>query len=309
MYSILITEPIAEEAVQAILEKGFGVQYEYAPSPDDNKNDVIAVINRLHGIDGKWMDLYPNLKVIAYHGVGYDAIDLDAAQKRGIHVAITPGQNALAVAEHAIALMIAWSKKLVATASSYPQKGFACKYDYSYSELSGKTLGLIGLGTIGKKVAKIAYNGFDMRVIAYDPFLLNAPEGIELVKNRDEVLSQSDYISVHLNLTPETAKSFGEREFRQMKSTACFINCSRGALVDEEALIKALQNGDIAGAGLDVTDPEECSVDNPLLHMDQVIVTPHIAGSSHEALIRVANMCISNIEEILDHKRPAGLIV
>lgn len=297
MPTVLITEPIAESAVEVLKQKGFHVQFEYEKRNSDHApEDVTAVINRLHPISDEWMAQYPNLKIIAYHGVGYDGIDTEAAKARGICVAITPGQNALGVAEHTMTLIMALSKQLVAVASDYKKDGFSCKYAHSYSEVADKTLGLIGLGNIGLRVANMARNGFAMHVIAYDPFLKTAPNGIELVQDRTEIFREADFISPHLNLTDDTFHSIGETEFKAMKPTACIINVSRGAIIDEPALVRALQENEIGGAGLDVTDPEECALSNPLLHMSNVIVTPHIAGSSKEALERVATMCIANIE-------------
>lgn len=307
--TVIITEPIADSAIRLLRDKGWQILEEYHEADAAIRNeDVIACINRLHGIDAGWMDQYPNLKIIAYHGVGYDAIDLNAAKERGIAVTITPGQNALAVAEHTVALMIALSKQLVSTANDYRQDGFSCKYQHAFTELSGKTLGLIGLGNIGFRVANMARNGFNMNVIAYDPFLKSCPEGVTVLNDRMEVFRRADYISLHLNLNRDTYKSIGRAEFEAMKDSACFINVSRGAMVKEDELIEALKNGVIAGAALDVTDPEECEAPNPLMHMSNVILTPHVAGSSREALERVANMCIENIETYLSGGEPAGRV-
>ena len=236
MPTVLITEPIAESAVEVLKQKGFHVQFEYEKRNSDHApEDVTAVINRLHPISDEWMAQYPNLKIIAYHGVGYDGIDTEAAKARGICVAITPGQNALGVAEHTMTLIMALSKQLVAVASDYKKDGFSCKYAHSYSEVADKTLGLIGLGNIGLRVANMARNGFAMHVIAYDPFLKTAPNGIELVQDRMEIFREADFISPHLNLTDDTFHSIGETEFKAMKPTACIINVSRGAIIDEPA--------------------------------------------------------------------------
>lgn len=307
MQAVLITEPIANNAIEALKEKGYQVLLEYEMKDQgQKKEDVVAVINRLHPISDEWMADYPNLKIIAYHGVGYDNIDVQAAKKRGICVAITPGQNALGVAEHAMTLVMALSKQLLPVTVDYKEKGFSCKYAYSFSEVSGKTIGLIGLGNIGQLVANIASYGFHMNVMAYDPFLKQHPDNVEIVQDRMEVFKRADFVSLHLNLSKETLHSVGEQEFASMKSTAYIINASRGAIIDQSALIKALESGQIAGAGLDVTDPEECELDDPLFHMRNVILTPHIAGSSTEALERVAGMCVANIESFFARKELPG---
>ena len=307
--AIMITEPIAPSAVDYLRQKGYPIQTEYGqPNPDVAPADIQAVINRTRPIDRAWMDLYPNLKIIAYHGVGIDGIDLETAKERGIYVTITPGQNSLAVAEHAIALMFALSKQIVPLASRYGKEGFDCKYGLTYSELTGKTLGLIGLGNIGLRVARMARDGFGMKVLAYTRTLKEAEAGIEVV-SREEIFRRADYVSLHLPMNPQTHHSVGKAEFELMKPTAFLINTARGGIVDQDALIAALQSGQIAGAGLDVTDPEHCPVDNPLLHMDNVVVTPHVAASSDEALIRVANMCIDGIEKVFRGEEPDCRVV
>lgn len=301
MPTVLITEPIAECAIQALKNKGYNIAFEYEENgPNYSAEDVIAVINRLHPINKEWMSQYPNLKIISYHGVGYDGIDLETAKSRDICVTITPGQNSLGVAEYTIALILALSKQLTSVTEDYKTKGYSSKYDHTSLEITGKTLGLVGLGHIGMRVANIALNGFSMKVLAYDPFIKEAPEGIELVNDRNVIFKEADFISLHLSLNDKTYHSIGDKEFEAMKPSAFVVNCSRGAIVDQEALIRALQNGRISGAGLDVTDPEKCEINDPLLHMDNVIVSPHIAGSSNESLDRVANMCVDNIEKFFE---------
>jgi len=310
MPAVLITEPIAAAAVEQLRNKGYGIQTEYgAEDSDTTAEDVAAIIVRSRSIDAAYMDQYPNLRIIAYHGVGIDGIDLEAAKARGICVTITPGQNAQAVAEHTVALMLALSKKLLPVAEGYRSKGFAAKYDFEYGEITGKTLGVIGLGNIGRCVARMAHCGFGMRVLAYTPSMQSADPWVELVQEPMAVFRQADYISLHCPLTPQTRHLVDREALQAMKPTTCLINCARGAIVDQQALIEALQQGKIAGAALDVTDPEPCEAGDPLLHMPQVIVTPHTAASSNEALLRVANMCIENVEDVLRGKEPRGRIV
>ena len=310
MSAILITEPIAPSVVETILRKGYKVQTEYGtPNPDVTPDEIEAVIVRTRPIDRPWMDQYPNLKIIAYHGVGIDGIDLETARACGIRVTTTPGQNSLSVAEHALSLMLALAKQLVPVATDYKAKGFDCKYSHQYIELSGRTLGLLGMGNIGYRVAQMAHNGFGMRVLVYDPFLKEGKPGIELVSDRMEVFRQADFVSLHLPLLPSTQQSVGTAEFKAMKPSAFLINCARGAIVNQQELIQALQNGEIAGAGLDVTDPEHCEIGDPLLSLPNAIVTPHIAASSEESLVRVASMCLESIEAVLAGKEPQGAVV
>lgn len=310
MTAIMVTEPIAKEAMDRLIAKGYKIMTEYGenkgnPMPEE----VEAVIVRMRPITREWMEQYPNLKVIAYHGVGIDGIDLDTAKEKGIRVTFTPGANALSVAEHTMALMMALSKKLLAVSKEYSEKGFDSKYDFTYTELSGKTLGLVGMGNIGRLVAKMAKNGFGMRVLVFDPFVKQADDDIELVSRREEIFLNADYVSLHLPLNDATCKSVGTAEFSMMKPTACLLNCARGAIVNEQELITALQNSEIGGAGLDVTDPERCEKDSPLFSLPNVIVTPHIAASTEEALIRVADACIESVEDVLAGRKPAHCIV
>ena len=261
------------------------------------------------------MAQFPNLKIVVYHGTGFDNIDLQACKERNIIVTNTPGQNSLSVAEHVLALMLGLARWVPATASLYREKGYDSKtfpyvkHPFHISELSGKTLGLIGSGNIAILLANMVRLGFGMRVIAYDPYLKSAPEGIELTDDRMRVFKEGDYISLHIPLTNETKHSVSTKEFNAMKPTARLINCARGAIVNEEALITALKNNVIAGAGIDCSDPEPAEQDNPLFSMPNVIVTPHLAGSSDEALIRVGLMCVECVEDALAGREPKNRVV
>lgn len=251
-------------------------------------SDCDAIIVRVSKITKEIMQAAPSLKVIAKHGVGYDNIDIEAARALGIPVTIVPNGNSLSVAEHTVALMMACAKNMPAMANGYRESGYDVKNRLECTELSGKTLGLIGYGRIGSMVAKICRSGFDMHVIAYDPFIKGTPEGVEIVDNCDDIFRRSDYISLHSPLTDETRHSIGQREFKLMKNSATIINCSRGAIIDEQALIEALLNGEIGGAGLDVSDPEPAQSSNPMFNMENVILTPHNAASTTEALKRMS---------------------
>lgn len=311
MVAVMITEPIAKKAIDELVQRGYTVTTEYGdpafgPCPPE---EVEAVINRTRPITREWMAQYPNLKIVAYHGVGIDAVDLEAAKERGIYVTITPGQNSLSVAELTMALILGLAKQLPRIVKGYREEGFDCKYTMRFTEISDKTLGLIGMGNIGMRVANMARLGFGMRILAYDPLLKEQPEGIEVTDDRMRVFKEADYVSLHLPLNDSTRKSVGTAEFAAMKPSAFLINCARGAIVDEQALISALKSGMIGGAGLDVTDPERCHPDNPLLSMPNVIVTPHIAASSEEALIRVAMMNVESIADALAGREPRGRVV
>ncbi|TYB43255.1 phosphoglycerate dehydrogenase [Actinomadura chibensis] len=222
------------------------------------------------------------LRVVARAGVGLDNVDVEAATKAGVMVVNAPTSNIVTAAEHAIAL-------LLATARNVPQghgalkKGEWKRSKYTGVELQGKTVGVLGLGRIGVLVAQ-RLAAFDMNVIAYDPYVQAARAaqlGVKLV-TLDELLADSDFITVHLPKTPETLGLIGDRELRLVKPEVRIVNAARGGIVDEEALDLALKDGRVAGAGLDVFTSEPMT-DSPLFHHDNVVVTPHLGASTHEA--------------------------
>jgi D-3-phosphoglycerate dehydrogenase len=236
---------------------------------------------------------------------------LEAAKKYGKRVVNVPTANTNSVAEHAFALILACAKNIPFTVKEYQNNNFSIKNKVSCMEVSGKTLGLIGLGRIGSSVAKMAKYGFNMNVLAYDPYIPKdrVIEGVCLTDSWERVFKESDFISVHMPANKQTAKCISTREFELMKKSAYIINAARGQIIDEVALVKALKEGRIAGAGLDVSDPEPANMDNPLLKMSNVIMTPHIAGSTQEALVRMAVGAAMGIDEILTDKEPQWLVV
>lgn len=311
MATVVLPDPIAEEAIIA-LKKRYNVAALYEKDfTGYDANDVVAIICRYNPpISREWMEEHPNLKIIVSHGTGYSNLaDFDAAKERGICIANTPGKNALSVAEHTIALMLALAKGLLPVTRQYPKEGSEARFKMQYTEISQKTLGLIGVGNIGRIVAEIAGKGFGMKVLAYDPYVKTPMENVEMTDDRMRVFRESDYVSLHLPLLESTYQSVGCDEFSAMKNTAYLINCARGALVDQSALIRALESGVIAGAGLDVTDPDECPADSPLFQMDNVVLTPHIAASTKESLYRVGMECVRTINDYLDGKGNISRII
>jgi len=271
--------------------------------------DADAVIVRICEMPGELLARCPKLKIVSKHGVGYDNIDVAAAGKLGIAVTLTPGANSTSVAEHAFTLLMALAKHLTYTCAEYKRIGFAAKNCPPGTEITGKTLGIIGCGHIGSRIARMAHFGFGMKVLAYDPYLTAAPEGVELVSDRDRVFRESDFVTLHPVLNDETRNSVGAREFALMKQGAIFINCGRGPLIDEEALIAALQSGHLGGAGLDVTAKEPCEPDSPLFQMDNVLLTPHFAPTTTESAIAVSRMAAQNILDLSAGKAVEGRII
>ena len=263
--------------------------------------DVDAVFVRNEKITAEIMDAAPKLKVIAKHGVGYDNIDVEAATKRKIQVVYAPRGNTNAVAEDAMMMILCCARRYGQAHNELVRGNYDIRYVLNDAyEVTGKTLGLIGCGNIARNLAKKAKYGFGMKVIGFDPFVnVKTEADIELATDREEVFRQADFISIHMPSTPETRHSIGENEFQMMKKTAYIINTSRGDIIDETALIQALQKGELLGAGLDVFETEPVGMDNPLLVMDEVITSPHIAGMTKEASDKLSLMGAEGIVQAL----------
>jgi D-3-phosphoglycerate dehydrogenase len=249
-------------------------------------------------VDGAMMDKAPNLRVIGRAGVGVDNIDLDAATKRGIAVMNTPGGNAIAVAEHTLALMLALARHLT-RADSTTHAGKWEKKSLQGTELRAKTLGIVGLGRVGMEVAKRAA-AFGMKVIAHDPYVaagLAQPLQITLA-SLDDVFQQADYLTLHVGLTPQTQGMVNAQRMATMKKGARLINCARGELLDDAAVVSALQSGQLGGVALDVFAHEPLK-ESPYQSAPNAILTPHIAGSTNEAQNAVGIQIAQQVREYL----------
>ena len=231
----------------------------------------------------------PRLKAIARAGVGVDNIDVPTATRQGIVVMNTPGGNTVSTAEHTLALMLALSRN-VAKANDSLKAGKWDRNKFTGTQLGGKTLGIVGLGRVGLAVAKRA-QAFDMKVIGFDPFLSverAAELGVEAVARLDDLWGQCDYFTVHTPLSEETRNIIGRDAFAKMKPGVRLVNCARGGLIDEEALLEALNAGKVAGAAIDVFDPEPPPADLPVIKHPGVLVTPHLGASTEEAQVSVS---------------------
>lgn len=311
MGKILITETVHPVGPALLEAAGHQVVYADRDLEIIQKEivDADAVFTRIYPLPGDLLARGKRLKHVSKHGVGVDSIDLDYCKANGIVVTIAPNANSLSVAEHAFALMMTLSKNVIPVSSAYKEIGFAAKNSKEGVEVTGKTVGIVGLGHIGTLFAKMCYGGFGMKVLAYDPYVKDAPEGTTLLDSLDEVLRQADVLSIHASLTDETRKMINKERLSLMKPTAILINCARGPIVDEPALIEALQAGKLAGAGLDVTDPEPVAPDSPLFQMPNVIVTPHFAPTTQEAALRVSKIGCENIVAVLSGGEPVGRVV
>lgn len=254
----------------------------------------------------------PNVKLIQTLSAGYDRMDLETILEMGIPVANNGGANAISVSEQTLALMIGISRNLMAQwdTTTRQRQWRGDLYQTDLSEVTDKTVGIIGLGRIGRQVAK-RLTGFDTRTIYYD--IEDIPEDVQqAVKAEpvgfDELLSTSDIVSLHVPLTRRTRGMMSDREFDLMKPSAFFINLCRGPVVDEAALYRALTERKIAGAGLDVLEVEPTPAENPLFDLDNVIITPHMAGQSQETALRAAHFAYGNILRVLNGEEAESLV-
>jgi len=267
--------------------------------------DADAVIVRLFPLTAETMAIAPRLRVIGRHGAGLDNVDLTAATRRKIPVVYVPRTHALSVAEHAIMLMLALAKRLRRLDEAVRGGEFHARTQIRGMELDGKTLGVIGFGTIGRMVAEKCRAAFAMRVLAYDPYLTpGLALQAELVTDLDGLLRESDVVTVHVPLTADTRTMLGRRQLALLKPTALVINTSRGEIVDEEALAGALHAGRIAGAAVDVYTTEPPPDDHPLLSAPNTVLTPHAAAHTEEALQRMAVSIANDVLAVLRGERP-----
>lgn len=292
----VMTQAVCPEGMELL--KGMADIY-VADDQDPNNylnqmQDADALIVRIAKCDKHAIENSPNLKVIGRTGVGYDTVDVKTATSKGIPVVITPGANNRSVAEHAVAMMFALAKNLVEGQHEMCTGNWEIRGAKKAFELEGKTVGVIGLGAIGRETAKIC-QGCGMKLAGYDPFM--SQEQIEALgavyyADYENLLKDSDVITVHVPLTDGTRNMIGKKQLESMKSTALIINCSRGGIVNEADLVEALKHGVIAGAGIDVYCNEPPKPDDPLLNCPNLIVSPHSAAQTREAVIKMAQMCV-----------------
>jgi D-3-phosphoglycerate dehydrogenase len=269
-----------------------------------------AVIVRPHKIGEAEFAAASRLKVVAKHGVGLDAIDVPAATARKIAVVFTPEANSNAVAEHTIALMLALARQIAPVSRAIGEDRFADRSRYEGVEVAGRTLGVIGLGRIGSRVAEIARNGFGMEVIGYDPFLPADAlrPAAQRVGSLDALLAKADFLSLHVPLSAETLHIIDAASLARLKPGCRIVNTSRGAVIDEAALVEALETGAVAGAALDVFEKEPLPADHPLCSAPNTLLTPHISSSTAEALERMALDAARGVIDVLGGRRPRYLV-
>jgi len=314
---IYITRKIPDSGINKLKEKG----YEVDINPEDkvlSKEELISALKTkpydavlcllTDKIDTEILEAAPQAKIFANYAVGYNNVDVKTAKEKNILISNTPGVLTETVAEHTFALMLAISHR-IAEADKFTKDGKYQGWSPTLllgTDLSRKTLGIIGLGRIGARVAYHAKNGFDMDVIYYD---VNKNEDVDIKykENMEDVLKEADFVSIHVPLLDSTHHLISAEKLKMMRNSAYLINTSRGPIIDEKALVKALENKDIKGAALDVFE-EEPKLAEGLADLDNVILTPHIASATEETRSKMSEMTAENIIATLEGSTPPNLV-
>ena len=317
MQKVFIPESIAASGL-AMLKAQFDciVPWEDGTPSDPNNAELKsllaeaeAVVVRLFTVGVEELDRAPQLKIVVKHGVGVDSIDCDAATARSIPVAYTPGAIANGAAEHVVGLMLALSRR-VAPGDAAVRAGLWERSKFQGVELAGKTLGIVGLGRIGSRVAEKVSRGLDMRVIAFDPVVnpdtYRGPA--ELRRSVEDVLREADYVTLHVPLNSQTRHLINSTTLALMKPTGRLLNTSRGAVIDEAALVDALKSGQIAGAALDVYESEPPPTNHPLFTTPNTLLTPHVASSTAEGLDLMSRESAQAVIDGLAGRRPEHVV-
>ncbi len=320
MPKVFITRRVPESGIKKLKERG----YEVDINPEDkvlSKPELIAALKAkpydavlcllTDKIDAEIFGAAPKARIFANYAVGYNNIDVKEAEKKEIFISNTPGVLTESVAEHTIALIFAMAKRIVESDQFMRDGKFIgwAPMLFLGDDLVGKTLGLVGLGKIGAQVARRMHDGFDMKLVYYDVIRNNELEsmyGVEY-KPLEDVLAESDFVSIHVPLLPETKHLIGEKELKMMKKTAYLINTARGPIIDEKALVQALKNGEIKGAALDVYE-DEPKMAAGLAELPNTVLTPHTASATIEPRSKMSEMAADNIIAALEGKTPPNLV-
>lgn len=311
-FTVFITAPIHEDGIKLLENEANVIISKKHPSmltTDDiinnaRNSDALIVTGNIEKINKEIIESLPKLKIIARQGVGYDNVDVQAASRKGVYVTITPVLHET-VADHAFALLLCLARNICKANNYIKDKEWKTFYPFIDTDVWNKTIGIIGLGRIGTGIAERA-KGFKMKILYYD--IVRKKELEEKLnleyRNLDDLLKESDFIIISVPLTNETKGMISEKEFSLMKKSAFLINIARGPIVDHNALIKALKNKKIVGAGLDVFYKEPLPIDDPLLNLDNVILTPHIAANTIECRKRMSITIAEEILRVLHGEKP-----
>lgn len=267
-----------------------------------------AIILRTLDVNRELITEAENLKIVAKHGAGLDNVDIAAASEHDVVVCNTPGANNRAVAEHTLTLLLS-VRRQVCKANQHVEDGRWERHKFSSHELTGDTLGLFGFGNIGRKVAELA-SGFGLNIATYDPYVdeEGVPADVHKVDSKVDLFQGTEIVSVHTPLTDETENAISDEEFEQMSDDGILVNTARGGIVDEDALLDALQKNEITGAGLDVFADEPLSSENRIATLENTICSPHIGGVTVEALENMSERASKNVEKVYNGTIPESAV-
>ena len=311
--TVLLPEPIEEEA-RALLEQG-GLKL--LASPDKKPESVAALMPQAEAIvlrtgirlSAELLQLGARLATVSRTGAGFDNVDLAAATAQGAIVTSSIGANTHTVAEHALALILALAKQLPLLDRETRAGNFRARYEYRPRDLRGAVLGVIGFGRIGREVARACASSLGMSVLVFDPYFQPREEDRSWAGfcGLEDLLARADVVSVHVPLTPETRGLLDAPRLARMKKGALIVNTSRGGLIDEQALARALESGQIGGAGIDVFEREPPEAGNPLLAAAGAILTPHAAALTRDCVVRMAVLAAQRVLDVLDGFLPENV--
>ena len=312
---VLMVQGLHEEGQKLLLQRD---DIEPITIMSANEDEILEAAKEVHGITvrtanitRKIIENSKNLQVISRHGVGYDSIDVDALNDCGIPLAIAAHSNMISVAEHAMFMLLALSKNVFYYDQFARKADWTTRWDIRAWDVAEKKLLVIGFGRIGSRLVKRAL-AFDMKVFVYDPYvdeLEIKKSGANHVNNYLDILHEMDAVSLHCPKNEETTNMFSENEFKIMKESAFLINCARGGIINEVALLDALKSNKIRAAGLDVYDDEPSTSSNPLFSLDNILLSPHIAGVTQEATIRMSKQAVQNVLDVFDDKVDPEVII
>ena len=312
---VLMVQGLHEEGQKLLLQRE---DIEPITIMSANEDEILEAAKEVHGITvrtanitRKIIENSKNLQVISRHGVGYDSIDVDALNDSGIPLAIAAHSNMISVAEHAMFMLLALSKNVFYYDQFARKADWTTRWDIRAWDVAEKKLLVIGFGRIGSRLVKRAL-AFDMKVFVYDPYvdeLEIKKSGANHVNNYLDILHEMDAVSLHCPKNEETTNMFSENEFKIMKESAFLINCARGGIINEVALLDALKSNKIRAAGLDVYDDEPSTSSNPLFSLDNILLSPHIAGVTQEATIRMSKQAVQNVLDVFDDKVDPEVII
>lgn len=309
-YKVLLAQDVSESGKNLLKDNGYEVVLAPKEDPDTMKaliRDCAACFSKTFFFSEDILREGKKLQVVSKHGVGVDnVVNVATATSLGLYVVRTPLANMDSVAEHTMGAVLALAKNMIPLEKAARMADFDAPLSYESHDVGGKILGIIGLGNIGRSLAKKAYYGFDMKILSFDPYVKkeDLPDYVECVEDVNDIFRRADYVSLHLNSAPDNDNFVNRERLELMKHSACLINFSRGSNVNEGDLYTALKSRRISGAALDVFVSEPVEKDNPLLSLDNIVLSPHCAALTVEAMDRMSYQGCQGIVEVLSGKKP-----